>query len=588
MTTQPAPQPVTVRTLILGGGATAEIRLDESDSGRVQFAEKWENALGGQGPGSGPGWARCAEPGCRGEAIPSGRCFAHVDEPTRTGYVNGLRNSGGSFSLKGVRVDQDLWEEVVRHTFDGQNVQLPMDCWFATFTFNLRLTSRTFREFVSFYGAQFLDGIEVRDCAFEKGAGIRFASFGNTAGAFYRCKFAGPAVADFCESEQFVAFTECEFNDGLRAMGVHSSIRLDRSEVNSTCELSNTIGAYVDLRGTRFNGELSMVDVETVTLHANDIDATNTHEVGPIVVARNAFLRGARFAKQVRFQLDAATADFAGASFPEGGRMEVTRAVVALDRVSARARLTVVGKDEASVSSIHDADCSTLTFASVDLRGCHFGGALELRDVTLDTTAELRKSPPWRARRRCIADEYAWRSHRGGRRSKAWITLVPVADPDEPHVPDTTTLTAGQIAGLYRSLRVSLEAHSNEPGAADFYYGEMEMRRLDKDGSRAERAIVWAYWAGAGYGLRALRSLIWFAIIIAAGTWVMQHVGIVAGKSRPGYVAGAVATLQSAIPGLKVKAALTTTGEVASIAVAVLGPVLVGLIALALRNRVKR
>jgi hypothetical protein len=38
-------------------------------------------------------------------------------------------------------------------------------------------------------------------------------------------------------------------------------------------------------------------------------------------------------------------------------------------------------------------------------------------------------------------------------------------------------LDPGQIAGLYRALRKGREDAKNEPGAADFYYGEMEMCR---------------------------------------------------------------------------------------------------------------
>ena len=41
-------------------------------------------------------------------------------------------------------------------------------------------------------------------------------------------------------------------------------------------------------------------------------------------------------------------------------------------------------------------------------------------------------------------------------------------------------LAPAQIADVYRSLRTSVEVRCNEPGAADFYYGEMEMRRLDR------------------------------------------------------------------------------------------------------------
>jgi hypothetical protein len=35
------------------------------------------------------------------------------------------------------------------------------------------------------------------------------------------------------------------------------------------------------------------------------------------------------------------------------------------------------------------------------------------------------------------------------------------------------------VAPLYRALRKAQEDAKDEPGAADFYYGEMEMRRQD-------------------------------------------------------------------------------------------------------------
>jgi hypothetical protein len=78
-------------------------------------------------------------------------------------------------------------------------------------------------------------------------------------------------------------------------------------------------------------------------------------------------------------------------------------------------------------------------------------------------------------------------------------------------------LAPGQIAALYRALRKGREDAKDEPGAADFYYGEMEMRRrarrhsadnLDGQSSaasrgRMERGILTAYWLVSGYGLRA-------------------------------------------------------------------------------------
>jgi hypothetical protein len=88
-------------------------------------------------------------------------------------------------------------------------------------------------------------------------------------------------------------------------------------------------------------------------------------------------------------------------------------------------------------------------------------------------------------------------------------------------------LEPGQIAGLYRALRKGREDVKDEPGAADFYYGEMEMRRharplsdgnLDRhsaatSGGRVERGILTAYWLVSAYGLRAARAVAVLAVV---------------------------------------------------------------------------
>ena len=66
-------------------------------------------------------------------------------------------------------------------------------------------------------------------------------------------------------------------------------------------------------------------------------------------------------------------------------------------------------------------------------------------------------------RRKMITEELQWREAHTRRRDKTT---------------DREFLPAVEIAGIYRDLRKGLEDAKNEPGAADFYYGEMEMRRL--------------------------------------------------------------------------------------------------------------
>ena len=74
---------------------------------------------------------------------------------------------------------------------------------------------------------------------------------------------------------------------------------------------------------------------------------------------------------------------------------------------------------------------------------------------------------------------------------------------------------------MYRSLRKAREDSKDEPGAADFYYGEMEMRRLAAKRLSGERAILFAYKALSGYGIRASRALLALAasLLLFAGAF---------------------------------------------------------------------
>ncbi|MGH1553539.1 hypothetical protein ACRAWF_20865 [Streptomyces sp. L7] len=99
------------------------------------------------------------------------------------------------------------------------------------------------------------------------------------------------------------------------------------------------------------------------------------------------------------------------------------------------------------------------------------------------------------------------------------------------------------LAPLYRQLRKSFEDSRNEPDAADFYYGEMEMRRHDLKRSRAERALLSLYWAVSGYGLRVSRALVWLLGAMVATVLVMMLWGLP--KDVPTTGTGGRSTVQS-------------------------------------------
>jgi len=147
-------------------------------------------------------------------------------------------------------------------------------------------------------------------------------------------------------------------------------------------------------------------------------------------------------------------------------------------------------------------------------------------------------------------------------------------------------LTAAQVSEVYRSLRKSLESQSNEPGAADFYYGEMEMRRKDRELSRSERLVILLYWLTSGYGLRSLRALACLVSVTLIGALLMLKAGLTGRGHR--FVDALIAAAQSAMPGVAVSEQLTNWGKAIDLGLTLLGPVFLALAVLALRNRVKR
>ncbi|MEU1409580.1 hypothetical protein ABZ471_46500 [Streptomyces sp. NPDC005728] len=94
---------------------------------------------------------------------------------------------------------------------------------------------------------------------------------------------------------------------------------------------------------------------------------------------------------------------------------------------------------------------------------------------------------------------------------------VPAPEPRLAPGPD-------ELASVYRALRKATEDAKNEPDAADFYYGEMEMRRHDRARPWGERALLRIYWALSGYGLRASRALI--GLVAAIGLTILMLVGL--------------------------------------------------------------
>ncbi|CAL9482066.1 hypothetical protein SUDANB60_03046 [Streptomyces sp. enrichment culture] len=265
-------------------------------------------------------------------------------------------------------------------------------------------------------------------------------------------------------------------------------------------------------------------------------------------------------------------------------------------------------REQVGVVSVKGVDAACLMLADVDLTRCLFVEAVHLDQLRLEGRCSLAGPPggPRWTPRRTLAEEHHWRATR----YRGWTGTTGAGH----HDPDV-------LAPVYRQLRKALEDGRNEPGAADFYYGEMEMRRHGASASRGERTLLWLYWALSGYGLRAGRALIWLLLAMTATVFAMMLWGLPKADPDPvseGMADGRRITLTTKKPtpvdpdgpyarrlsgerfekSLRVVANsvifrasgqdLTTTGTYVEMTARLVEPGLLALAVLAVRSRVKR
>jgi uncharacterized protein YjbI with pentapeptide repeats len=227
------------------------------------------------------------------------------------------------------------------------------------------------------------------------------------------------------------------------------------------------------------------------------------------------------------------------------------------------------------ISSLDRANVGSLTLSSVDLTACRFGGAHNLDGLRF----EGADFPTIRN---------VWRFHR----SAVW---------EELRLPGNKPAEAERIARVYRALRKGREDNKDEPGAADFYYGEMEMRRKArrrrketgsaKRTSRIEWLVLWAYKLVSGYGLRSSRALgalvltvVFFAVLLDRVSGFDPDQGfwkslLFSAESTSGVFRA---------PRPPEGATLNDEGHIFQMGLRLFGPLFFGLALLALRGRVKR
>jgi uncharacterized protein YjbI with pentapeptide repeats len=431
--------------------------------------------------------------------------------------------------------------------FDGADIERNAVFDGVTFQGDAGFLEVTFKGEAGFRGATFQDNVRFAEAAFEHTAGFDAATFEGHAG-FNGATFEGDAV-----------FTEATF----KGDAVFTWATIKREAV---------------FDGATFQGEVPTL--------------------GPVTVEGRLDLDRVQFASAVRIDADASALTCRRARFDGGVRLEIRRATIRLDDSDFSVPSLLTGPaagNSAGVAgqprllSLNGTNVAGLALGNISLADCRFAGAHNLDRLRLEADTVFGLSPAmagWE-RRQVIAEEATYRaaSARPGR----WEAPPWPYSEDQP-----TPLSPGAIAGLYRALRKGREDAKDEPGAADLYYGEMEMRRQDRgtgpDRGRglASRIVLTAYWLVSGYGLRAWRSLVALAVVTALFAVAFHFIGFVEPPEPATYWTSLLYAFRSTVSLTDDQVTLTAWGSFVQALLRITGPVLLGLLLLALRNRVKR
>lgn len=496
--------------------------------------------LTGQFSAVAPPWPCCghgADPagspiGCRGRRVePHEECLAHLGDSHRAGHLAGLQ-PGSDLDHRGTPLTEDLLNRLLDAVRDPVTRRPLLGA--------ARFDTARFLGDADFAGTHFSDEVGFEQAVFLGRARFVATKFGGDA-QFERARF---RAAQFREArfDGDAWFGEARFADEVRfdqaRFAGHARFGLADFVTNAAFDGAQFL-ANVSFQGTRFHGHAWFDGARFERdarlgplVCAGCLDLSAVVFAAPAVIeaaARKLSCTRTRWEATAVLRLRYATVDLSESvlthpltvtaqAAPFADRTGTGRAEVALEEGDLGDRDTRV-----HMASLRGVDAAHLALHHVDLTHCLLSGAVHLDQLRLEGDCPLGLPPAgvlqrrripmrWTARR-TLAEEHYWRAAQG---YDAW-TAAPVG---------VEVLEPSALAPLYRHLRKSFEDSKNEPDAADFYYGEMEMRRHDLNRPRAERALITLYWAVSGYGLRASRALAWLLGAMAATVLVMMLWGL--------------------------------------------------------------
>ncbi|WP_406364250.1 pentapeptide repeat-containing protein [Streptomyces sp. NBC_01579] len=623
-----------------------------------------------------PSWPYCGEGvsperpfGCPGIHVPGHTaCLAHLPGPDRDAYLAGLTPGadidhsgtpftpsllaalldplrdpatghphlgGALFASATFKGDAGFGSAIFEHVAGFRSAVFEGNAWFgsAAFKRDTAFALAAFKGQAEFEAATFEGDVGFWSATFERPTGFDSATFkGDTRFALATFK----AVARF-ESTTFerpAVFTSATFNAGavfdwatFEHVALFESATFQRDAWFGSSTFQND--AVFEAAAFERNAWLESATFERALrlgplVCAEQVRLSGAVFGGPVILsiaARHLECRRPRWSSTAEVHLRYATVDFAHAVFeyPLTIAAEPDPFVLADGQQVAEGPLS--GAPAAvRMASLRGVDAAHLVLADVDLSGCLFTGTVHLDQVRLEGTCSFATVPSgtrWRAghpvrftERRTLGEEHHWRARQPAA-VPGWNATASGVGPVGP----------AQLAPVYRALRKAFEDGKNEPGAADFYYGEMEMRRHDRTGtSRAERGLLHSYWMLSGYGLRASRAVGWLAAAMLATIVLLMGFGlpnndpkqeatgtVPAGGGKVTFEIGkddahnptgnrftgerfekALNVTLNSVVFRSADQDLTTAGTYIEMTSRLTEPVLLGLAVLAVRNRVKR
>jgi len=422
------------------------------------------------------------------------------------------------------------------------------------FVATAQFSSVTFSKAARFGKVEFQGHAAFGACRFQSVARFESATFHDSA-TFTRVSFAHHATFDDTTFTRVTRFSDSEFSKNAnfsRSKFLHRAV-FARASFNERAEFAaSEFSQPVDFSAVRYFSGASYAGVKfrgDASFAGSTFD--NLTHLGPAVCSGTVNMSFAVISTPVTIELAAQSLRLRRTRFDSTATIRLRYCMVDLDG-AVLSRPVSISTNEARfeisegevlresfaaevdprtlIGSLTGVDASHLVLTDVDLATCLFSGAFNLDKLRIEGRSVFPATPfgthrglgkiPFRwTRRNVIVEEYYWRSSLYGQnRERGWlISSAGISRLTGP----------ADLAATYRQLRKSFEDSRNEPGAADFYYGEMEARRKDHDNSsQSERGLLFLYWMLSGYGLRASRAIAWLFVTLCVSVLAMMVWGL--------------------------------------------------------------